>query len=284
MKKLLLILLLGLILSVSSTASKERVSFLEMDNTELIGKDLPSVIRPLFGNQRINLVLALDSDPEQDTKKELSWGIVTENGVVTNVIREALINPTLIVKTSQPVITVITQSETPFAELQLALQDGRVSYKAVGLVNKVKFSVVKLLARAAGWFYNNRQTASPALTVTGQAVLNPKEQSDSQNKNNNYANSPAGQPVKQTYQVGLTADGFEPDKLTLQKGDTVEWKVERNKPFNTGMIIGVRNCNNIKSKILAEDETFSWTFTKAETCTIVDGIMTTESSSVIVKG
>ena len=37
-------------------------------------------------------------------------------------------------------------------ELQAALRDGRITYQAVGFTNRIKFGVVGVLSRIAGWF------------------------------------------------------------------------------------------------------------------------------------
>ncbi len=86
-----------------------------------------------------------------------------------------------------------------------------------------------------------------------------------------------------THTINFVADGFEPDELTIKVGDTVEWKNTRTGNLDLAMVIGAQQCTKIKSGVLKTDETFSWTFDKAETCMIVDGITTTQLGTVIVE-
>lgn len=83
--------------------------------------------------------------------------------------------------------------------------------------------------------------------------------------------------------VKMTADGFSPDKLYIKVGDTVVWKNIRSGTINKAMIIGVRECREVRSGFLKPGESFSWTFDKPMTCTIADGIMTTKESKIFVE-
>ena len=77
--------------------------------------------------------------------------------------------------------------------------------------------------------------------------------------------------------------GFEVDSINIKVGDTVTWDNVRDGQYNLAMIIGAQQCTKIKSKIYKTGESFSYTFDKAETCIIVDGIMTTQTMKVIVE-
>jgi plastocyanin len=87
----------------------------------------------------------------------------------------------------------------------------------------------------------------------------------------------------ETHTVLLENKGFNPSSLTIKVGDKVKWKVSRTGNFKNGMILGTQNCVGVKSKILNNGEEFEWEFKKAETCTFVDGIITTQVSKVIVE-
>lgn len=86
-----------------------------------------------------------------------------------------------------------------------------------------------------------------------------------------------------THQVEMTAGGFSPTELTVNAGDTVVWENKRSGNLNKGMVLGSRQCVYVKSGIFLMGEKFSYTFTKPETCVIVDGILTTQTMTVTVK-
>ena len=80
--------------------------------------------------------------------------------------------------------------------------------------------------------------------------------------------------VNGQHTVEILIEQFSPQELTVKVGDTVTWVNKREGRFYQAYVIGVRNCHEIESKIFTSEETYSYTFTEAETCTIVDGINT----------
>ncbi|MDP3698400.1 MAG: hypothetical protein Q8R47_02335 [Nanoarchaeota archaeon] len=109
------------------------------------------------------------------------------------------------------------------------------------------------------------QTEKSSPSPTGSVVVEPEE------------------PKAATHIVKMTADGFSPDKLYIKVGDTVVWKNTRSGTINKAMIIGVRECREVRSGFLNPGESFSWTFDKPLTCTIADGVMTTKESKVYIE-
>ncbi len=101
--------------------------------------------------------------------------------------------------------------------------------------------------------------------LTGGAITEPEE------------------PKSTTHTVRMTADGFNPDKLYIKAGDTVVWKNTRYGTIDKAMIIGVRECRDVRSGFLKSGESFTWTFDTPMTCTIADGVMTTKESKVYVE-
>ncbi|MDP3640300.1 MAG: hypothetical protein Q8R53_03810 [Nanoarchaeota archaeon] len=77
--------------------------------------------------------------------------------------------------------------------------------------------------------------------------------------------------------IEILNDKFGTDQITVSVGDTLVWKNVRtgSSALTGAMIIGVRNCADVKSTVFKPGNTFSWTFNEPETCTIVDGIRTT---------
>ncbi len=92
--------------------------------------------------------------------------------------------------------------------------------------------------------------------------------------------------TSKTHTVEMIDSGFSVLSITIKAGDTVIWKNEREKTgkLERAMIIGTRNCQQVRSDFFASGESFRWTFTEAGTCEVVDGIYTTESMKVVVQG
>ena len=85
---------------------------------------------------------------------------------------------------------------------------------------------------------------------------------------------PAGEDAEETaaqHTIEILNDRFSSKELEIKVGETVTWV---NKRTFKSMVLGVRNCFDVRSKMFGPEETFSWTFKEAETCTIVEGINT----------
>ena len=89
-----------------------------------------------------------------------------------------------------------------------------------------------------------------------------------------------------TYIVDITDDGFLPEELTIKIGDTIKWVNARIEggSLSQVLIIGTLTCTKIKSSILKVGESYEYTFEKAETCKIQDGITSNQFSIVTVEG
>ena len=95
---------------------------------------------------------------------------------------------------------------------------------------------------------------------------------------------PEPEPSKPAYElVEMLEKGFVPDRLVVDAGTTVRWEVTRGGRYDKGMVIGVRSCRDVKSKMMDQGEYYEYTFTEPVTCTIVDGILTTVESTIIVE-
>ncbi len=90
-------------------------------------------------------------------------------------------------------------------------------------------------------------------------------------------------PKPAVNEVSLIDGGFEVPTITINAGEAVLWINEREGRFQQAMIIGTKECSKIKSPIFNPGESFKWTFTEPLTCTIVDGIYTTQTMKVVVK-
>ena len=93
----------------------------------------------------------------------------------------------------------------------------------------------------------------------------------------------SGNALTGAHVIEITPNGFSPSTLNVNVGDTIEWKNTRTGGISGAMIIGVRSCSDIKSNVLTSGQNFITTISEAQTCTIVDGIKTTQTMKIIVE-
>jgi plastocyanin len=86
----------------------------------------------------------------------------------------------------------------------------------------------------------------------------------------------------QTIVVKLINGGFNTEVVKINVGDTVEWKNVRSDQYKVGLVVGNRECLEVKSKIFSSGSSFNFTFIEPGTCWISDGIFTTQAMRVIV--
>jgi plastocyanin len=90
-------------------------------------------------------------------------------------------------------------------------------------------------------------------------------------------------PISEQHLVMITDDGFEPEELTINVGDTVTWENVRSKSPTKAIVIGVHSCNDVKSKIYDTGNSYSFTFQETnEECTVVDGVYETMAPMTVV--
>jgi hypothetical protein len=85
-----------------------------------------------------------------------------------------------------------------------------------------------------------------------------------------------------TYLVELVNGGFGVSTLEIKTGDTVKWRNARSGQYKIALIIGNRECREVKSKLFRAGESYNATFTEPMTCWISDGIFTTQAMNVVV--
>ncbi len=354
--------------------------------TELEGKTLPGALGTLFGNEQINFHIKLDNS------NEAVFGMVMENKVVKSVTSSGVAKPTLNVYASEAVIQEIVSSASPPTALLNALKEEKITYKAVGFFNKIKFAFLSVFSNIAALFASEEaevveekvaagdiaggtaadstaagacatagacpnagtcataggcsdsgaagattDTSACSTTVAG-AVGCPTagacttaggctDTSATTSTDGTTTDTTAGTTTStdgtttdtagnavdtagtdttaatdttttagtlttgavadistgETHIVKMTNEGFSKSSLTINAGDTVVWEnVRTGSVLNKAMIIGVRDCRNIKSKFFLPGESFSWTFEEPGECVVVDGIMTTQSSRIII--
>ena len=87
----------------------------------------------------------------------------------------------------------------------------------------------------------------------------------------------------QKHVVFLWDGGFDTDTLKIKVGDTVEWMNTREAHINIALVLGNRECRDVKSSIFDSGYSYNYTFTKPGTCYISDGIFTTQAMRILVR-
>jgi len=73
--------------------------------------------------------------------------------------------------------------------------------------------------------------------------------------------------------VEVIDKGFNPEKIEIKAGETIEWQNKRKTlRLNKMLIVGTPLCGHFKSKVLTTDQTYSWTFEKSNRCVVVDSV------------
>ncbi len=89
--------------------------------------------------------------------------------------------------------------------------------------------------------------------------------------------------LPQTHIIELTGEGFPAPQIRIAAGDSVSWKNLRTGRFDKAMVLGVRECRDLKSELYGPKESYQYAFREPMTCTIVDGVYTTAMMKVIVE-
>jgi hypothetical protein len=130
---------------LASMALAQEVDVTSLDQTQLDlveaqleGRRLPPPIGTLFANERINLHITLT------TEQTAIVGVVTEKAFVSEIQKDGVAKPTLNVYLTQEVLEEIQESDNQAAAIREALDENNITYRAVGIVKKIKFSFLSL--------------------------------------------------------------------------------------------------------------------------------------------
>jgi len=285
---LILLVFIGSLVSSTAASLDSQVTAMAQE-TE--GQVLDGSLGTLFGNQRINIHITLEDE------SQFIIGLITEDKVVTKLQAGAVEDPTLKIYTDKKTIAEIQTSQNPGLVLKEAFDDGRITYKAVGLFNKLKFKTIFVFINIIDNFIDDENgTEDKDKDVVKKKNIqndNENEETGTGNTDNSETEvainvsveaSTETEPAAETANtVEMNNEGFSVEEITIKVGEKVEWKNVRTGSFKTAMILGTQKCSQVKSQILNAGESFSYTFDKAMTCTIVDGILTTTSMKLIVE-
>jgi hypothetical protein len=287
MKKLIPAILLLLILSSFSLA-QGMMSEIEAINSDLEGKEIPSPLDKLFSDERVNIYF--DVGEEED----VAMGLITSNGMFSSLKAGELEDPSLNVYIAADVVSEIETADNPGEVFQAALKDGRISYEAVGFFNKIKFAAVNLVTKIGSWFAGDDDVEEePVEEATEEVEEVTEDETETETEETEEVIEEVEEEIieevveealPETHIIEMIDDGFSLNgTLSIEVGETVEWKNVRTGNFNKAMIIGTGSCGQVKSDFFEPGESFSKTFDKELTCTIVDGVYTTQTMKLEVK-
>ncbi|MBS3124309.1 hypothetical protein J4437_06810 [Candidatus Woesearchaeota archaeon] len=245
---------------------------------EVQGQALPPPLERFFGNERINVRVT------QTSGDIFTIAVVTKDGTVENIALAEAKDQTLEVFTTSETLAQILNSQNQMHTLAQNWKDKKITYKARGFANKIKFMVLSLVIRQAASKAAENSDLAPTQIVAKDKIIPEKKKDEV--KEEVAVEQPVEAPVEsgpETHDVLLIETGFEMTKLEIKVGDTVTWKNVRTEKPLKGMILGSLACAKIRSPIFMPGESFSWTFNKKETCMIVDGIYTTQTMKVVVE-
>ncbi len=266
-------------------------------NADLEGQAIPSPLDKLFSDERINIYFSMGTD------EDLVMGLITSNSKFSSLSAGELEDPSLNVYVAEDVMAEIENSDNPGEVLQTALKDGKIRYEAIGFFNKIKFAAIKLMITVGNWFSDETEV-EPAVeeelkeNEEGLAGVQETEEQETpgaeiestvpvEEEINDEVEEVMEEIVEEetkTHIIKLNNDGFDQiGTLTIKVGETIEWKNIRTGNLKKAMIIGTQGCSDIKSNFFDPGESFSWIFEEALSCTIVDGVYTTETMKLEVE-
>ncbi|MBS3123382.1 hypothetical protein J4437_01970 [Candidatus Woesearchaeota archaeon] len=134
---------------ISSATSSTKPNFglinynlaLQLSQENLIGKEIPSQLDFLFGQEAV----ILHFQDETLSEKEFVVSIITEDKMIKAIMAAETENPTLIVSLETQTAIDILGSPTPLKAFLKAKKEDKVTIKGQGLNKKIKFSLVSML-------------------------------------------------------------------------------------------------------------------------------------------
>ena len=148
MKKVLLIIVMLFLSSTLVMAQQEELIRQQLSQSlaQVKGAELPTPVAVLFGDERANIQITLD------TGMPLELYVVSKEGIVQDIDIGQLDDPTIVIKTSQQAVQKIGIAKDPLEEFQKARKDGRVSIEAVTFGGKLKIGFLGVVAKVVSWF------------------------------------------------------------------------------------------------------------------------------------
>lgn len=105
------------------------------------------VITSFIGEERIRCKISLNDGAE------LIIGITTdEDAKITSFEKGEISDPTINASTNENTVRTIMNSDDPVSAFQDALDSGAITFEGVGLGDKIKVGVMKVVLKIAGFF------------------------------------------------------------------------------------------------------------------------------------
>lgn len=93
---------------------------------------IPSFLLDLFGNEKMNVYVSLESG------KEVVVGVTTKDSKLSEVVYRKYSNPTMNVYLSERILKDILVSSDPAKEAVKAVKTGKIRYEGVGFIPSIK--------------------------------------------------------------------------------------------------------------------------------------------------
>jgi hypothetical protein len=105
------------------------------------------VITSLIGEERIRTEISLNDETK------LIIGITTDaDAKITSFEKGEISDPTIRAYTNESTVRTIMNSDDPVSAFQDALDSGAITFEGVGLGDKIKVGVMKVVVKIAGFF------------------------------------------------------------------------------------------------------------------------------------
>lgn len=284
-KPLVIVLILALLIIPLALAETKQVN-LEAEimqvQGEAVGQELTGPVAKLFGNERINVHL-------KNGEGESIIGIITKDKKIEAIGLNEVSDPSLEVYTDEKTVAKILISQNPLAQLQKALGEKKITYKAKGFFHKLKLKFVDMFVDV---LKGADTGALEDIDVEIVKALPAAEKKEKPNQEENTADTSkddltggavAAVPKSADIVVELTNYGFSPELLTLKAGETVLFTNVRSGAVSSSQLIGTQACRKVKSGKLLPGDSFEWTFDQPLKCFFTDVYMTTKAMKVIVE-
>lgn len=142
----IVLFVLYLLLAQAVIAQQDIISELLSTGEDLKGTELPSALGALFGNERINLHVRLNSG------EEVVLGLTIENKVIQGIQEGELDDPTMNTYVGEDAINEIMDSDDPTSSLMDALDNREITYRGVGFFNWLKYVIVSIISKIVSLF------------------------------------------------------------------------------------------------------------------------------------
>jgi len=260
-KMILVSLMLLLVTSMVVVAETDLTAQVNDLKAQVEGQELTGLAAKLFANDNINIYVKMENG------QQFVVGVVTKDKVVSSVAVGALESPTLKIYTDEKTIAEIQSSSSPVGGLQLALREKRITYEAVGFMNKVRFAFISVFARLSSGdekaAVEEKKEEKNVDTEEKKVDANKGEEKKEEPKivvgetkeevtvagevkpDVTHEESKKPEMVKEkeavevevsldekkveevVHTVAITKNGFEPVSIEIKKGEVIEWKNER---------------------------------------------------------